>query len=214
MRHGWDVCVEDEDGTGRLLRSTAHPGLLHVFPEKEQFRIISANEPDYVASPSELGKILSELADKEIEGKGNKITRTEQEHRVKTRTAQYLYRTGLEKLWGSKCACTGVAIPELLRASHAKPWKDSTDTERIDPYNGFLLEARYDQLFDKGLITFSDEVDIIISPRLSAEDCQLLQLTPNLRIPNITPRHLPYLHWHRQHVFQNTFPNGNPTRLM
>lgn len=203
MRNGWDVCEKDEGGIGRLLRSTAHPGLLHVFPEGELFLIISANEPERLVVPDALGAVLSALADKEIAAKENAIPQTEQEHIVKVRSAQYLYRAALEQLWDSKCACTGIDIPELLRASHAKPWKDCSDSERVDPYNGFLLEARYDLLFDKGLITFSDEGDIILSPRLNPEVVRLLQIPTPLRIKNISPLHHPYLHWHRQHVFQS-----------
>lgn len=37
---------------------------------------------------------------------------------------------------------TGLDIPELLRASHAKPWCNATNSKRLDPFNGFLLEAR------------------------------------------------------------------------
>lgn len=41
----------------------------------------------------------------------------------------------------------GLDIPELLRASYAKPWCDATDSERPEPFNDFLLEARFDTSF-------------------------------------------------------------------
>ena len=37
----------------------------------------------------------------------------------------------------------------LLFASHIKPWSDSNNKERLDPYNGFLLTPNLDVCFDK-----------------------------------------------------------------
>ena len=121
---------------------------------------------------------------------------------VTTRTVQHRYRTGQEKLWNSKCPLTGVSIPALLRASHAKPWKDCTDTERIDPHNGFLLEARMDALFDQGFISFDDDGKLMISVRLGRDEIQKLGLSGVQGLPWVTSAHLPYLRWHREHVFK------------
>ena len=44
----------------------------------------------------------------------------------------------------------------MLIASHIKPWKDSSNTERLDINNGILLTPTFDKLFDKFLITFND----------------------------------------------------------
>ena len=50
--------------------------------------------------------------------------------------------------WGSACAVTGLTLTPALRASHAKPWADcTTDAERLDVFNGFLLSANLDALF-------------------------------------------------------------------
>ena len=44
---------------------------------------------------------------------------------------------------------TGVALPpELLRASHAKPWAKASDIERLDSFNGLLLSVHLDAMFD------------------------------------------------------------------
>lgn len=45
-------------------------------------------------------------------------------------------------------------MPQVLRASHAKPWRHCSDSERLDPDNGLPLVATLDALFDAGLITF------------------------------------------------------------
>jgi hypothetical protein len=53
-----------------------------------------------------------------------------------------------------KCRITGVDRVEHLRASHCKPWRDSTDSERLDGENGLLLTPTIDHLFDRGFISF------------------------------------------------------------
>jgi hypothetical protein len=43
-------------------------------------------------------------------------------------------------------------LPELLRASHAKPWSDcASDSERLDVFNGFLLSAQLPGQVDRCL---------------------------------------------------------------
>ena len=42
-------------------------------------------------------------------------------------------------------------------ASHAKPWAEcANDAERLDVFNGFLLVANLNALFDRFLISFDD----------------------------------------------------------
>lgn len=129
---------------------------------------------------------------------------TESEALVKERRGQDKYRKRLEQLWNSRCAVTGVGIPEVLRASHAKPWRNcETGQERLDPYNGFLLNANLDALFDKFLISFDDDGHILISPTLAMSDLEKMGITTDLRLRRIDRRHLPYLAYHRS-IFTRT----------
>jgi hypothetical protein len=125
---------------------------------------------------------------------------------TKQRVGQDLYRKALMDYWGGACAVSGLYIPELLRASHAKPWADcASDSERLDVFNGFLLSAQLDALFDSGLVTFDETGVLEPSPRLDPFHRMLLGLadeTP-LHLRWISPQHQPYLAWHRQHVFQS-----------
>jgi hypothetical protein len=57
-----------------------------------------------------------------------------------------------------------VIRPEHLIASHCKPWRDSTNNERLDGENGLLLTPTIDHLFDKGFISFEANGRLIISP--------------------------------------------------
>jgi hypothetical protein len=124
---------------------------------------------------------------------------------VKQRIGQNLFRQALMDYWGGACAVTGLDLPEALRASHAKPWATcETDAERLDVFNGFLLAAHLDALFDQGLLTFAADGTAILSPRLTATQATLLGLTggETVRLRWVSPAHLPCLAWHRERVFQ------------
>ncbi|MFN2857939.1 HNH endonuclease, partial [Escherichia coli] len=88
----------------------------------------------------------------------------EVERLVRQRVGQDRYRDALLAYWGGACAVTGVTVTETLRASHAKPWAECTDdTERLDAFNGFLLVANLDALFDRFLISFDGTGRLLIS---------------------------------------------------
>ena len=62
------------------------------------------------------------------------------------------------------CRVTGVSNPVHLVASHCKPWRDSTNEERLEGENGLLLTPSIDHLFDRGFIGFEGNGSLIISP--------------------------------------------------
>jgi hypothetical protein len=137
----------------------------------------------------------------------NTLSATERETLVRQRVGQDLFREGLLALWSGRCAITGVDEPALLRASHAKPWKDASDSERLDVYNGLLLAAHLDAAFDNGLITFDENGVVIPSAKLSDETLAVLGLArigPLARQVPLRPQHQPYMAWHRTHVFEKS----------
>lgn len=62
------------------------------------------------------------------------------------------------------CRITRVDRAEHLRASHCKPWRDSTNDERLAGDNGLLLTPSIDHLFDRGFISFADDGELLVSP--------------------------------------------------
>ncbi|SDC45274.1 HNH endonuclease [Variovorax sp. CF079] len=112
------------------------------------------------------------------------------------RVGQGSYRQRMMELWNSKCAVTRCAIKEVLVASHARPWSESTNFQRLDEYNGLLLAASVDKLFDAGLISFDDNGLLLASQTLSDHDLASVGLTRSSRI-QVMPRHLDYLQAHR-----------------
>jgi HNH endonuclease len=122
---------------------------------------------------------------------------TEREAFVQARVGQGPFRIALLKYWGS-CAVTGVSEPAALRASHIKSWRSSSNQERLNPFNGLLLSAHIDALFDKGLITFELDGHIRLSPLLAQEDLRLLGITPTMRLRRVAVEHQEYLHFHHK----------------
>lgn len=144
---------------------------------------------------------------------GKKIT--ERFQQILARVGQGVYRENLEKLWDRACAVTGCRIREVLRASHAKPWKDCKDKDeeqRLDGHNGLLLSANYDALFDKGLISFSalkEGWKIMISPSIEESQLENLGIGKNVRLN--PPKNLKledkerideFLKYHREQIFK------------
>lgn len=129
------------------------------------------------------------------------ISATEREATVRQRVGQNLFREGLMALWGGRCAITGLDVPALLRASHAKPWADSNDLERLDVYNGLLLAAHWDAAFDAGLVTVSPDCTVQASPALTNAARIVLGLSGAVKL-KLHPEHEPYLVWHRERVFR------------
>ena len=122
---------------------------------------------------------------------------------VRARLGQHRYKVSQAEMWGNACAVTGITEPALLRASHAKPWSDANDAERLDPANGFPLVVHLDALFDAGLISFDSDGSMMISPRLGKDTISLYGLSNKLQLRNPpTPRQEKYLQYHRKNVFR------------
>ncbi|EKT4532330.1 HNH endonuclease [Pseudomonas putida] len=129
------------------------------------------------------------------------LTDTERDALIKARIGQGSYRDDLLAYWGG-CAITDCCVPELLRASHIKPWRAASPAERLDLFNGLLLTPNLDLAFDRGLISFDDQGQILLGEDLDPDSARALNITPCLRLRQIKPQHRDYLAWHREHVFR------------
>lgn len=201
---GWQVAFPD----GRLVRELARslPGLADGggfdAPDIERLAALLRRAAELsLALPDQAARTFRERAKNDLDRLADKGT--EIERLVRQRVGQDVFRGALLDYWGGACAVTGLALPDVLRASHAKPWADCTsDEERLDVFNGFLLVAHLDALFDRGLITFDAGGDMVIAPCLTAEHRASLHVSEGLRLRWVVPEHLPFLQWHREYVFQ------------
>lgn len=125
---------------------------------------------------------------------------TDKELIVKVRTMQGFFRNNLLKTLHI-CPVTLISDERLLVASHIKPWCFSTNAERIDVNNGFLLSPLYDALFDKGLITFTNKKEMIVSSSL--ENDSRLKLGISEKTVDCLPicGREPYLKFHQNKIF-------------
>lgn len=131
---------------------------------------------------------------------------TEAERLVVQRVGQGIFRSALLDYWQGRCCVTGLALTELLRASHIKPWADcGSDDERLDVFNGLLLAPQLDALFDAGWVTFDDEGVVLVSAALPSDAATLLGVSATWRMSSIAAAHRTYLAYHRGHVFRQ-FP--------
>ena len=135
---------------------------------------------------------------------------TEAERLMVQRVGQDIFRRGLLEYWDGRCAITGLDVPELLRASHIKPWADcNTDAERLDVFNGLLLAPHLDAAFDSGFITVEEDGTVLLSDALPLGARSALGLDGSLKLHGLRRAHERYLPWHRTGISRTRVQNPN-----
>jgi len=130
------------------------------------------------------------------------VRETERLAIVRARVGQGLFKERVSMI-ETKCRVTGVENPVHLVASHCKPWRDSTNEERLDGENGLLLTPSIDHLFDRGFIGFENNGKLIISPvahrpslvRMGVETEQIVN------VGSFSSGQKQFLDFHRNSVF-------------
>lgn len=176
----------DREEVHRFFSSGQNFNPLPTSPDyKERFDALLSGYGQHAAAV-ELAQDLAEL-------ERTVPDRTQREALVQARIGQGRFRADVTRLWGKGevCALTGIALPELLIASHIKPWRESSDEERLDPTNGLLLAVHADKLFDRHLLSFDlqrNELRSVIT-QLAQSDAARLGLTPGmpLRTAQLAP---------------------------
>ena len=91
------------------------------------------------------------------------------------------------------------------------PWAER-ESSRADPRNGICLNALHDRAFDRGLITFGEQLDLMVSPTLKdapgvlgdgADVRGLLRdrAGQRLRVPEAFAPSREFLAFHRERVY-------------
>ncbi len=151
------------------LRARGVRGLVHGAKGEEEVWDEFADQPEALAYESErllanrLGKPLEEVA--EIETKDLPATGIEREATVRVRVNQSFFRSRIISAYGFRCCVTGLAVRELLVASHIVPWAQDA-ANRLNPRNGLCLNALHDRAYDRGLMWVEDGFVIRFSKRL------------------------------------------------
>lgn len=118
---------------------------------------------------------------------------------VKRRIGQGAFRKLLEYVCGATCCLSGLSNKRLLIASHIVPWSKATATQKTDANNGLLLSITWDALFDKGLISFGHDGNLLCSESLDDESMKCLGISKDVRLCTelLTEQRRDNLMWHR-----------------
>ncbi len=173
-------------------KSGAKQGYLFPINPEAAAVILTEVGLQYLVQQNEITRSFSSLSEEEI---------TTRKSLVDARIGQGKFRKKLEKRWGA-CAVTGVKTSELLTASHIKPWKKSDNIERLDTNNGILLLSTIDKAFDRGLITFSNSGEIILSKYANKDDIIKAGMNESLKLKKIYDEMRPFLDYHREFIFE------------
>jgi len=126
------------------------------------------------------------------------VTRT-----IQARRGQDFFREAVLGSYGRACALTGLDHPALLRASHILPWA-SHEARRLDPSNGLCLNALHDAAFDRFLVTFDEDLRLVLGKDLKDRMTQAewrIHFVPyegkSLRLPERFAPDESALAWHR-----------------
>lgn len=118
-------------------------------------------------------KLLAEISGKNVEDlaylENIEFARDgkERDAIVRVRVNQNFFRSAVLAAYNSRCCITGLAVPELLNASHITPWSIDV-SNRVNPRNGLCLNAVHDRAFDRGLITVTPDYRVKVSSILKS----------------------------------------------
>lgn len=130
----------------------------------------------------------------------------ERERVVKQRVNQYFFRSAILAAYDGQCCVTGLAVPELIVASHVVPWAINKEA-RVNPRNGLCLNALHDRAFDRGLMTLTVDFRVKFSPRLGMSEPSrasewLAEFDGKpIKLPQRFQPDQSFLQWHRENVF-------------
>lgn len=129
------------------------------------------------------------------------VENTERKQLVDARIGQGLFRERVTRI-ESACRVTGLTNKSLLIASHIKPWRNANNIERLDGNNGLILSPHVDKLFDRGMISFKDNGEVLVAN----ENTQLALnkwriITTNVGSFNEQQKF--YLEYHRDVLFES-----------
>lgn len=139
----------------------------------------------------------------------------EKETIIKQRVNQSFFRSAVLASYNCKCCITGLPFSDMLIASHIKPWKDSTDSEKTNPRNGLCLNALHDKAFDKGYITVKPNGQILISKDLKKNNSDIIKdyfLCYDGKMIHLPEKFLPdkvFLEYHNDVIFEKRESNEN-----
>ena len=128
---------------------------------------------------------------------------------INARRGQGLFRSRVATL-EHQCRVTGVSRPEHLVAGHIKPWRESSNDERLTEANGLLLTPSIDHLFDRGFISFENHGELLVSPVAHQDSLRRMGVACDhvVHVGEFNQDQQHFLEFHRTQVFLKSFATG------
>ncbi len=139
----------------------------------------------------------------EPEREGGEIIR-----QTRQRINQDFFRQTILAAYKEQCCITGINIPQVLIASHIKPWAKCAPKEKLNPRNGLCLNALHDRAFDRGLITITGDFQIKVSGEITQIKSAAAQKWlgdfdgQKIHLPEKFMPSADFLAWHGRHIFR------------
>jgi len=179
-------------------------GYLYPCNEMLAFKLLEIlnNANIYLDTEEQLELAIGSVIKKERNELGVLLSTAIHETHLKISRTQIKYKQALHEKWNHQCAICQLDLPELLKATYSKPWKDCTMEEKVDPMNGLLLCANHEILYTSGFIAFDGTGKIHIASELAPDQYEKLAIAPNLKVHR-EEQHKPYYKWHKKHIFKD-----------
>ena len=179
-----------------VLGQLINPTVLHILQGTR-----TAEESDIIDTEL-LGVVEWEQAEQNRIQQTRTLPATTRVALIKARIGQGLFRHNVASL-EHRCRITGVTYPPHLFASHIKPWRESTNEERLNGENGLLLTPSIDHLFDRGFISFEDNGELLISDIAHKRSVQRMGVDTEhvVRVGKFSEGQKSFLAHHRRCVF-------------
>lgn len=161
-------------------------------------RALGTDNQFYVSVISTSDKLIVSPLDIELLiGENFKTTSTR-------RIGQEAFRELLMRKYNARCCLSGIRDIEttsvsIVKASHIKPWAESSAEEKVNVNNGLLLAPHYDALFDKHLISFDNDGAMVTSRHITEDISQSWGLK-GLKLACLTEEMRSFLKHHRERL--------------
>ena len=160
--------VQFSGTTSPSLRASGRTGLEGGVSKAER-QLWDEMESDWTAFENERARAVSHLglgnSEVQIDVQLPSDVPTEQMASVTVRRSQGYFRQIVLAAYQGTCAISGLAVPEMLNASHIIPWS-KYEKRQTDPRNGIALNVLYDRGFDRELISIDRRLRVLVSSRL------------------------------------------------
>jgi putative restriction endonuclease len=203
---------EGESGHGNDERIISRKDIIHIFYRDRHhsnfiykgrallrnYKLFKNRPSKFIFDLIDMQKPYSEIVAEVKMDYG--ISATEREAIITSRLGQGIYRKKSIELWKT-CSVTGFTKQEILIASHIKPWKLSTNVERINPYNSLLLVPHLDKLFDKGYVGFETSGKILLSEKIDIKDWERIGIHSDMSLRNVPDETKKFLDYHCEYIY-------------